>query len=323
MKSGIEVVIMCRERPSETNRAIDALAKVDFGTKTKIVVSDNPSTPSKFLTNIPREVSHIKRNPSGSWNWHFNKIVSELEYEWCLITHDDDEILPILGDIFCANRTNSGVSVITGLSQIVHHESGLIYDQNYEKRLESAGLKEPAGQVRRDLSHYLFDQGTLFPASAMIIRSSLLQSLPPLDERFELTADFGLSVLIAHESGVIFEGRQPVMKYHLHQNNSVFSDVAMGGIKADFTITRILLLDKYPELFNESRLTLILKSVIQSKILVSAFGLTQRRKTLIQTIKSSDLLKKNKLKYSLMTLPIRLGPLAPIVRYLMRKRLGN
>ncbi len=322
MKSGIEVVIMCRERPSEANRAISALAKVDFGTNTKIIVSDNPSTPNKSLANVPEGISHIIRNPSGSWNWHFNKIVSELEYEWCLITHDDDEILPILGDVFSTHRTNPDVSVITGLSQITHHESGLIFDQSYEGRLESAGLKEPAGRIRRDLSHYLFDLGTLFPASAMIIRSSLLQSLPPLDERFELTADFGLSVLIAHESGVIFEGEQPVMKYHLHQNNSVFSNEAMGGIKADFTITRLLLLNKFPEMLNESRLTLILKSVIQSKILISAFGLSQRRRTLIQTIKTSSLLKKNKLKYSLMILPIRLGPLAPIVRFIMRKRLG-
>jgi len=83
-----------------------------------------------------------------------------------------------------------------------------------------------------------------------------------------------------------------------------------------------LLLNKFPEMLNESRLTLILKSVIQSKILISAFGLSQRRRTLIQTIKTSSLLKKNKLKYSLMILPIRLGPLAPIVRFIMRKRLG-
>lgn len=322
MKPGIEVVIMCRERHPETIRAIDALAKVDFGVDTKIIVSDNPSSPEKSLSGIPNYLSHKIRNPSGSWNWHFNTIVSELEYEWSLITHDDDEILPVLGTIFQAFRDNPEVSVITGLSQIVDDKAGAIFDESYDKRIDTAGLRKPAGEVRKDLSGYLFDLGTLFPASAMIIRSSLLQSLSPLDNRFELTADFGLSIVIANNNGVVFEGSQAVMNYNLHGNNSVFTDDAAGGIKPDFTITRILLMDKFKDLYSESRMTMILKSVVLSKILISAFGLSQRRRTLSEAIKSSNSLKRNRIKYLLMILPIRLGPLAPYVRYKMRKRLG-
>lgn len=322
MKQGIEVVIMCRERQLEAVRALNALASVDFGTDTKIIVSDNPSSPNKALADILDNVTHIIRDPSGSWNWHFNRIVSELEYEWCLITHDDDEILPILGSVFRSHMNNPEVSVITGLSQIVDHKKGPIFDQGYDNRIDAAGLRHPAGVIRKDLSGHLFDLGTLFPASAMIIRSSLLQELSPLDERFELTADFGLSILVSHDSGVVFEGSQPVMNYNLHNNNSVFSDVAAGGIMPDFTITRILLMDRFTNLYSESRVTMLVKSVIVSKILVSAFGLSARRQTLNETLKSSSSLRKSKLKYLIMMMPIRLGPLAPYVRSKMRKRIG-
>ena len=321
-KKGIEVVVMCRERQREAIRAISALRNVDFGAETRIVVSDNPTSREKALTDIPQDIIYTVRDPSGSWNWHFNTIVAELEYEWCLITHDDDELLPQLGHIFREHSTNSLVSVITGLSQIIDHKTGPITDEFYEKRIDVAGLKFPAGFVYTSLSSHLFDLGTLFPASAMIIRTSLLRSLAPLDERFELTADFGLSMLIAHDRGVIFEGIEPVMNYHLHNNNSVFTDDAAGGIMPDFTITRILLLDRFKELYSEPRMTKLLQDVVKSRILISAFGLSQRRKLLNQTIRESTSLRKNKLKYLLMNIPINLGPIAPYVRRKMRKRLG-
>ena len=322
MKNSIEVVIMCRERQTEAVRAINALRNVDFGAETRIIVSDNPTSREKALKNIPNDIIHTIRDPSGSWNWHFNTIVAELEYEWCLITHDDDELLPQLGDIFREHSDNSLVSVITGLSQIVDHKTGPVTDKFYEKRIYAAGLKHPAGPVYTSLSKQLFDLGTLFPASAMIIRTSLLRSLAPLDERFELTADFGLSMLIAHNHGVIFEGIKPVMNYNLHNNNSVFTDDAAGGITPDFTITRILLLDRFKELYTESRVTMLLQSVVKSRILISAFGLSQRKELLNKTICSSTSLKSNKLKYLLMNIPINLGLFAPYVRKKMRKRLG-
>jgi hypothetical protein len=185
-----------------------------------------------------------------------------------------------------------------------------------------AGLRRSAGPVYTSLSSQLFDLGTLFPASAMIIRTSLLKSLGPLDERFELTVDFGLSILISHNHGVVFEGIEPVMNYNLHKSNSVFTDDAAGGITPDFTVTRILLLDRFKELYTEPRMTKLLQHVVKSRILISAFGLTQRRKLLNQTIRESTLLRKNILKYSLMNIPINLGPIAPYVRRKMRKRLG-
>jgi hypothetical protein len=322
MKDGIEIVIMCRERPVETMRAIKALRNVDFGKKLKIIVSDNPSKREEALSNIPDDITHIVRDPSGSWNWHFNTIVSELEFEWCLITHDDDEILPVLGEIFKTYKDDPQVSVITGLSQIVDHKAGPIFDQGYDNRIDSAGLRCSAGPVFTNLSGPLYDLGTLFPASAMIIRSSLLKSLAPLDSRFELTADFALSILISHNNGVVFEGSQPVMNYNLHNNNSVFTDDAAGGIMADFTVSRILLLDKFNELYTESRMTMLLKAVVVSKVLISAFGLSRRNKLLKATIKSSQSLKKSRFKYFLMHFPIHLGPLAPFVRNKMRARLG-
>jgi hypothetical protein len=319
---GLEIVVMARERQQETLRAIDALRSVPFGINVKIVLSDNASIPEKSLRDIPGEIEHRIRIPSGSWNWHFNKIVSELEYEWCLITHDDDEIQPVLGEVFQKYSNNEDVAVITGLSRIVEENKGPIRNIAYENRIDLAELRNPAGFLLTDLSNKLFDLGTLYPASAMIIRSELLQQLAPLDQRYELTADFGLSVEISHNHGVIFEGAQPVMNYNLHKNNSVFTDEAAGGIKPDFTITRILLMDKFNDLYTEQRMTELVKSVIQSRILISAFGLKSRRQLLNKTIRTSQILQRNRIKQTLMNIPINLGPLAPVVRYLMRKRIA-
>jgi len=322
MKKGIEIVIMSRERPTETLRAIQALSRVNFEAQTKIIVSDNPSERRKALVGLPGHVHHVIRDPSGSWNWHFNTIVSELEYEWCLITHDDDEILQALGTAFKNHSGDPNVSVITGLSQIVDSKEGIIFDVSYDRRIDSANIRRSAGPIYNDLAEHLYDLGTLFPASAMIIRTSVLRSHMPLEERFELTADFGLSILISRGNGVVFEGSQPVMNYNLHRNNSVFTDIAAGGIFPDFTITRIILLDKFKEFCTESRLTMLLRSIIISKILISAFNLSQRGATLREAVQSSSSLKSNKLKYFFMLIPIRLGPLAPLVRHIMRKKFG-
>lgn len=322
MKDGIEIVIMCRERQTETLRALRALSKVDFGSNSKIIISDNPTERSKALVGLPDNLHHVIRDQGRSWNWHFNTIVSELEYEWCLITHDDDEILPILGSVFRDHCNDPNVSVITGLSQIVDSSRGMIINKNYERRIDSAKIRRPAGPIYTGLAEHLFDLGTLFPASAMIIRTSLLKSQMPLDERFELTADFGLSILVSRGGGVVFEGSKPVMNYNLHNNNSVFTDTAAGGIFPDFTITRILLLERFKELYSDSRLTELLRSIIISRVLIAAFGLTQRSTTLNDSIKSSSSLKRNKIKYLFMLIPIHLGPFAPIVRHLMRKRIG-
>ena len=322
LKEGLEVIIMGRERPSETLRAIEAIQQIDFGVETHVIVSDNASSLEKALSGLPIGIEHRLRNPGGSWNWHFNKIVSELQYEWCLITHDDDELLPILGNVFNDHRNDPRVLTITGLSQIVDHQKGFVVNANYESRIDAAGIRDKAGTVYFNLSEKLFDLGTLFPASAMITRSSLLRNLAPLDPRFEWTADFGLSILVSHNKGVVFEGRQAVMNYHLHKNNSVFTDEAAGGLKSDFTVTRILMLEKFPELYNRARASKLLRDVFISKILISAFNLKARQSLLKATIRSSKTLRISKFNFLAMKIPIYLGPLASCVRFFMRKRIG-
>jgi hypothetical protein len=112
------------------------------------------------------------------------------------------------------------------------------------------------------------------------------------------------------------------MNYHLHGNNSVFTEEAAGGIKSDLTVTRILILDKFPELYNSSRMKMLLKSVIISKILLSAFGLNERKATLNETINSSVVLRRGGPRYFLMKIPVHLGPLSGLVRKKMRRRIG-
>lgn len=136
---GLSVVIMAHERQEETLRAVDALLKVNFGCPTEIVVSDNPSTPDRIIKNLPPQIVHRVRNPSGESLWHANQILQELDHEWTLLTHDDDEILPRLGELFRIYKTDPEVMVITGKSRIFVNNVES-QDNGYITRLEKAQL---------------------------------------------------------------------------------------------------------------------------------------------------------------------------------------
>lgn len=321
LKPGLSVVIMAHERQSETLRAVDAILKVNFGCPTQVIVSDNPSTIDKAIIDLPESVIHKVRNPSGTSTWHANQILKELDHEWTLLTHDDDEMLPHLGDLFRAHCENPQTMVITGKSKIIVNGKET-EDIGYCNRLNSAGLIQDYPVIRVDLFDSLFDIGSLFPASAMIVRTKHLLKNSSINPDYDLAGDLAYSMALALDSEVVFDGANCVMNYHIHGGNSVFSINAAGGLMSDFTIVRLNESVKNNIKITPARLRMLCKAILVSRILSKAFHLDSRYKN----VKKYALIFNEHFKIKRISwywlLPVPLGPLKIVVRRLMWKRLG-
>ena len=320
-KPGISVVIMAHERQEETLRAVNAILKVNFGCDTEIIVSDNPGTPEKAIKNLPSRVLHKVTHPSGDATWHANQILQELDHEWTLLTHDDDEILPRLGELFREHSMDSEEVVITGKSRILVNGVETI-DQGYIARLKRAQLDGSSPVLRTDLFESLFDIGPLFPASAIIVRTEHLRKLSNFNPDFGLAADLHLSMLLANKAKVRFDGGTNVMNYHIHGGNSVFTIAAAGGLMADFTIVRLSEAVINNLVITKARQIMLIKAVLVSRILAKAFHLNDRYSNVRSyAVEFNKKFPEKKIGIFYL-LPIPLGPLKPIARRLMWKRLG-
>ena len=320
-KPGISVVIQAHERQEETLRAVDAILRVDFGCDTEIVVSDNTSTPEKQIKNLPPQVLHKVRNPPGDATWHANQILQEIDHEWTLLTHDDDEILPSLGELFRRYSVDSETVVITGKSRIIINGAETI-DQGYSTRLKRAHLDGSSPVLRTDLFDSLFDIGPLFPASAIIVRTEHLRKLSMFNPHFGLASDLDLSMVLANKAKVVFDGGTYVMNYHIHGGNSVFSTQAAGGLMADFTILRLSRAVTNDLIITKARQKMLIRAVLVSRILAKAFHLNERYSNVRSyAIKFNKQFPEHRIQFFYL-LPIPLGPLKPIARRLMWKRLG-
>ena len=320
-KPGLTIVIMAHERQAETLRAANAILKVNFGCETEVIVSDNPSTPDREIKNIPTGIEHKVRNPPGSSYWHVKQILQEVDREWTLLTHDDDEMLPRLGELFRQYNSDSEVMMITGKSRILVNGVESI-DQGYLSRLKGARLLESTPVSRTDLFESLYDLGPLFPASAMIVRTDFLRERSKMNPDFGLAGDLAQSMEFAYDAKVVFDGGSYVMNYHIHGGNSVFSSTAAGGLMSDFTILRL------SEAMNKSleislrRHRMLSKAVLISRILAKSFHLNDRYFNVTSYAREfNKAFPKNKINPALL-IPLPLGPLKIIVRRLMWRRLG-
>jgi hypothetical protein len=312
---------MAHERQEETIRAVNAIQKVDFGCETEIVVSDNPSTVDKAIFGLPVTVIHKLRNPPGSSQWHAGQIMQELDHEWTLLTHDDDEILPHLGILFRQFSNDPSITMITGKSRIMVNEVESS-DMGYLGRLSSAGLLGESPVIRQDLFFQLFDIGPLFPASAMIVRTQKLQESADFNADFALAGDFAHSMAVSKNALVVFDGSDYVMNYHIHGGNSVFSVGAAGGLMSDFTIVRMAEAVKNNLEIKKKRLKMLNKAVFISRILSKAFHLDERYKNVSTYAKAFNKYFPETKINPLVLIQIPLGPLKIVVRRLMWKRLG-
>lgn len=320
-KSGMQIVIMAHHRQKETIRAVAAIKKVDFGCKTEIVVSDNATTPEFVIKDLPSDVIHKIRIPSGDSLWHANEILQEVDHEWTLLTHDDDEMLPALGEVFKRFYDDPEVMMITGRSQIVVNGVNTI-DQGYFNRLKAAKLFESLTEPRSDLYECLFDIGSLFPASAMIVRTTHLKKIAHINSDYDLAGDLAHSMGISYNAKVVFEGNIDVMRYHIHGANSVFSPQAAGGLMADFTIVRLNEAVIRDIEITRDRKLMLTKSILISRLLARAFHLNARDQNIKLYTRKFNATHPNKRISRMLLIPIPLGPVKILIRRLMWKRLG-
>lgn len=320
-KKGISIVIMAHERQEETLRAVDAILNVNFGCETKVTVSDNASSLQDTIKGLPSTIVHKVRNPPGDSLWHMNQILQELEYEWTLLTHDDDEILPRLGELFQKYSNIPDVVMITGKSRILVNQVETP-DQGYLDRLEQSSLLNSEPVERTDLFDCLFDTGPLFPASAMVVRSEHLSSRAVINPDFDLAGDLAFSMAIAKNAKVVFDGSSNVMNYHIHGENSVFSTRAAGGLMADFTTVRLSEAVRHRIEITRTRHRKLLRSILVARILAKAFHLDKRYSNVKSyTIAFNKTFPESRIS-KIVLLPVPLGPLKIVVRRLMWKKLG-
>jgi hypothetical protein len=312
---------MSHDRQIETLRAVTAIKKIDFGTPTKIVVSDNPSTEENIVQGLPADVEHIVRFPCVSSNEHLSLIWKDFSYEWTLLTHDDDELLPALGDYFRENSHKPEVTLITGLSRIISPEGSEIRDSGYESRLIAADLYNQDSQTTNTLHNYLFDLGSLFPASAMIIKNGTVD-FSVWNNDYALAGDIAHSLKASLSGTTCFQGKTPIMNYYLHGGNSVYTSGAAGGLMSDFCITRFDFLIQHPNWASPKRKIQLSKASLAARILAKSFHLTSRYENVKEYSKRANKTTGGRAVFRIAMIPLYLGPLQPLVRYLMWRRLG-
>jgi hypothetical protein len=233
----LEIVVMTRDRPDELKRCLMSISKLDFGLQPKIIISNN-SEMGLDDSSFP-ECQVLNRGGVFTTQGHMQKIIEEVRAEWLLITHDDDEILPYLAHLFQLYKADTKVEVITGKSRIFDSDGHVVMSSDYEKRLSKLGLNSVNPILNEDFSQSIYKFGSMFPASAILVRRSKLETIARIPEKIGLAYDLSYSMRVAHDSLVVFGGTNPVMNYHLHKGNSVFSEVAMRGLHVDLVIARL------------------------------------------------------------------------------------
>lgn len=317
---GIDVFIASRDRPVETLRAIQAIRQINFGVKTRIIVSDNASSQLTVLTDLPPDVIHLVRNPSDAGH-HFNLILSEFSSTWVLVTHDDDILLPALGDVFRKAVQDPDIDVVSGRSELVDKDGHVFIDTSYEQRLSRAGLVTDAECILlHNFDELLFDYGTLFPASAIIFRASNFPAGLSINLDTNYAGDFELSFLLAQNSAVLFSGSTPVMRYNLHGGNSVFNSELPFILPSEGLICRLSFALRNPQIVSNKRLHQLKLDFRRAMLLAYEVGEFEKISLLMNYVRKFESEFDLLLQTQFSRLLIRSQPFAFLPRFFLRIR---
>jgi hypothetical protein len=317
---GLDIFVASRDRPSETLRAIEAIKRIDFGVKTRIIVSDNASSKSTVLVGLPADVVHLVRNPCTAIQ-HFNLIISEFNSTWILVTHDDDELLPHLGELFKEAVANPEINVVSGKSELVNPAGEVFVDPNYEDRLSRAGLVlHSRSKLIQNFDELLFDFGTLFPASAIIVKTSTFPESLTVNLDTNYAGDFEFSLVLARDSTVLFSGVIPVMRYHLHGGNSVFNAELPFILPAETLMCRISYALGKPMLISDYRIHRLKTDFLRSILLAYELGNFDKINTLVIYVREFERKFGCKLQTPITRLLIKSRTFAFLPRFFLRLR---
>ena len=220
MSGSLEILILTHDRPESALKTIENLQSLDWGIKPRIVLSDNPSSESRYVQNVPPEIIHRRRFPFLSVAQHHNLALSEVESDWLILTHDDDELLDYFAESFKLLRSSS-YDIITGYSRILDTSVGEIIDDSYNRRLLESGVLTGDTIPRSQLQRVLFNHGMIYPASAICVRSIKILEALPLDVHTNAAIDYEYAMKISKNAKLKFLIKGPIMNYVIHGANSI------------------------------------------------------------------------------------------------------
>ena len=121
-------LIITHNRPTTLTRSLDSVIAQDFE-NFFIVVSDNSDNDEtrnimqKYLLNSNSRISYMHHDDVPSGIDHFNKVLSNNTFDYFMMFHDDDEMLPqMVGTLYNAIKNEPYVSAVA--PDLFYNENG-------------------------------------------------------------------------------------------------------------------------------------------------------------------------------------------------------
>jgi hypothetical protein len=175
--SGIEIIVMTRDRPEYLERAVKAINNIDFGLGAHFIISNNSEISLPITVPETGNWSVRNREESLTFQEHFEKVLEEVTHEWVCITHDDDELLPHFGKLFRQFSNNKNIRFISGLTEISNREFDPTANIGYQNRILKSGLTKRLEYECSEFLNLELRHGSLLPFSAIAIRSSYIEKI--------------------------------------------------------------------------------------------------------------------------------------------------
>jgi hypothetical protein len=268
--TGIEIIIMTRDRPEYLKRAVQAINNIEFGPGAQLVISNNSAKGAAI--EVPKEGNWSVRNRNYplTIHEHFGKIISEVTHEWVCITHDDDELLPHFGELFLKFFKDNQIRIISGLTEIKNSEFDPRATAGYQKRIQKSGVTKSLEYACSDFLSLQLKYGSLFPFSAIAMRTSYIKKTI---EKFSFAADYFFAMMICEDNftreanKLIYDSLNPVIKYQLHDLQDSQNLQMKYEMRILSLMCKIEIYNRNPKLFNlKSKLNLIFGSIYALRI---------------------------------------------------------
>jgi Glycosyltransferases involved in cell wall biogenesis len=205
----IQIYIMTYNRPDTISAAIKSVLSQTYQ-NIELIVSDNSTNDDTFnllseLT-LPKKYKYIRRIPPVSGVDHINTIIGEVQSDYFMIFHDDDEMLPnMVEELYKTVSVEKNCSAVASNAIILKRGKKSLYF--HEKNIKVQNGMEL-------LRLYNSDQMAPFP-SYMYRRSSLNGIRLDYNHKGGKYCDVSFLFDIANTGIIIYVGR-PLMIYNIH-----------------------------------------------------------------------------------------------------------
>lgn len=209
----VQLFIATHNRPGLLLNSLNSVLKQDFDSF-EVIVSDNSTNDD--TCNILKQykdirLKYIKRNPPLDPISHFNVILDEVDSEYFMIFHDDDEMYPfMLKSLFEKINLNSSVIAVGGNARIITTKlltSRLILKKKYGNSL----ICDRDQMAYR----YLIKRG-IVPFPSYMYRCEIAKKLRFIQEHGGKHCDVSFLLDVA-SLGSVYMLEKPLMNYNVSQ----------------------------------------------------------------------------------------------------------